>query len=213
MFSSIISFYDDLKKSNLIEKEPIISHYYFQFFQHYFPKAALFTDAITFLEAMYTKNCKNYVKMRLRLNAASFLAKNNQDYTKINHFMRDLYDIRSSIVHGSDWLNKFNTFLRKTYNSTEIGYGEANRRFMKNIKHYITLSLKYFIEEVNKNATNLSQINTNPLYFFNNSQLAKSGDLRRKIIQELKYNYTNNKYEYKDRWEEFNDLFKLSKEF
>lgn len=97
-------FYDD----NLI----ILSHHYKQLINRIFsPDVVL--DAFIILEFILTGNVPAEVTYRISINAGFFLANDFDEFESIYRLMRDLYRIRSALIHGNDWLKRMDKLIRK----------------------------------------------------------------------------------------------------
>ncbi len=208
-FDQISLMYSCLKKVNLLDKDRVILNSYFRLFQHDMIDAYFIIDASTFLEAMFTKGSNEYVSLRLRLNAASILAKYRKDFWKIYKFIGKIYAIRSRVVHGSDWINKFEDFIRKRYCVDEGKITSAVIKFRDELLLYLNTSLTYLIEIMSEDNEIFEKMNADPLFFFNNGKLTKAEKNREKIIKKLRNNYIDQKYKYENQWEEICTLFRL----
>lgn len=208
-FDKISLIYSCLKESNLSEKDRVILNSYFRLFQHDMIDAYFIIDASTFLEAMFTKGSNEFVSLRLRLNAASILAKYRKKFWNIYKFIGKIYAIRSRVVHGSDWTNEFEQFIRRRYCVNERNITNAVRKFRDELFLYLNTSLTYLIEIMSEDNEVFEKMNDDPLYFFNNGKLTKTEKSREKIIKKIKNNYINQKYKYENKWEEIYALFRI----
>ncbi|MFX1585129.1 MAG: hypothetical protein ACFFDL_11095 [Promethearchaeota archaeon] len=201
-----------LKEGKLLDKDRVILPSYFRLFQHDMIDAYFIIDASTFLEAMFTKGSNDFVSLRLRLNAASILAKYRKNFWKIYKFMGKIYRIRSITVHGSDWINEFEKLIRKRYCMNEGKITNAVIKFRDELILYLTTSLTYLMTKLIEDPEIFEKINADPLYFFNNSILTEPGKNRDKIIKKIRNNYINQKYRFKNQWEEICYLFGIRDE-
>ncbi|KKN46917.1 hypothetical protein LCGC14_0668220 [marine sediment metagenome] len=209
VIDKISTMYSELKKSNIIEKDRVILNGYYRIFQHGMIDAYFIIDTTTFLEALYTKGSRDYVKLRFRLNAASILAKYRKKFWKVYNFLGKMYDIRSNAVHGSNWMMEFEEYVRKRYYVKEGDITSVIIRFRKEFISYLNFSLMYIIKSMNKNTEILKEMNKDPLYFFNNSKLTSVEKNRKEILKELKQRYEKSKYVYENQWEELRALFNI----
>ncbi len=198
----ITTTYLNLKKSNLIDKDSVILSGYFCIFQHGIIDAYFIIDTITFLEALYTKGSMDYVKLRLRLNSASNLTRFRKKFWKI-------YDIRSNAVHGSNWSNEFEKYVRKRYCVKKGDITNAIVAFRNEIISYVKLSFTRLLERMVLKSEILEDIKTNPLYFFNNSKLTIVEDNKKGILKVLKQRYERLDYKYENKWMELRGLFNI----
>lgn len=144
VINRISSTYSDLRNSELLNKNGLILNAYFRIFQHVLIDAYFIIDSFTFLEAMFTKGSIDYVRLCLRLNSASILADNLDKFWNINKFIGKLYDIRSRTMHGSNWTEEFEKFIRKRYCVNEGYLTYAVIKFHDEFVSYINYSLNSF---------------------------------------------------------------------
>lgn len=208
-FDQISSTYSDLKGSKLLDRNGVILNAYFRIFQHTLIDAYFIIDSFTFLEAMFTKGSNDYVKLRLRLNSASILTDNLDEFRYISKFFSRFYDIRSRVVHGSNWADEFEKFIRKMYNLNEGDISPAVIEFHNEFVSYLNSSLRLLIVKMKNNPNTIEEMSNDPLYFFNNSALTKEKNNRNEIIKDLKQKYKVLEYKYKNKWEEISSLFNL----
>jgi len=206
---NISSLYLNLKRTQILEKDRVILNSFYRLFQHGLIDAYYIIDASTFLEAMFTKGSNDYVNLRLRLNASSILAKVRYKFWKIYKFLGKIYSIRSRIVHGSDWTAEFETFIRNRYCVNEGSITPAVIKFRDELFKYLQSSLIYLIDNLKEDPELFVKMNSDPLYFFNNSNLTKEEKNRKIIIQKIKNNYQNQRYGYEDKWKELCALFNI----
>ncbi len=208
-FDNILSKYSALKNTKLLEKDPVILTYYFRLNQKRLIDSYFFIDVVTFLETMFTKGSKDYVNLRLRLNAASLLAKDEKEFWKLHKFLGKIYEIRSIIVHGSDWFKKFEKFMKSWYCESERNISKLVGKFHNEILLYFNFMLTYLIKKLNEDPEILRKMNDDPLYFFKNCRLYKSEEIRNKIIEKIRNKYIREKYNYENKWEEICELFNI----
>ncbi|KKL53600.1 hypothetical protein LCGC14_2273810 [marine sediment metagenome] len=102
--NEISSVFSDLKRSALLDKDGVILNSYYRFIQHDVINEYFIIDAFTFFEAMLARGSNLYVGVRLGLNGGAILAKDMEEFWDIKNFMQRGYGIRSTVVHGSNWL-------------------------------------------------------------------------------------------------------------
>jgi len=108
-----INFYSDIEQSRIfLDKEQgIIARRYFQIHNREdLPDIIL--DACIILEMLFTRSIKQELKYRLCLNGGLFLASNWEEFNEYNKIFSDIYDLRSTIVHGGNWKKKINELMR-----------------------------------------------------------------------------------------------------
>ena len=201
--------YSNLKTSQILEKDNVILNSYFRFFQHDLIDIYFIIDAFTFFEATYSKGSNEYVNFRLKTNSASILAEDIDDFWIIFKFFGDLYEIRSSAVHGSDWAKKFEKLIKKKYFVSDENLIEGVIKFHKELISYLNASLLYLIEIMKNNSDIIEEINSDPLYFFNHSKITKELNIKREILKKIKQRYIILGYKYENRWEEIRALFNI----
>jgi len=209
--NEISSVFSELKRSALIDKDGVILNSYYRLFQHDAINEYFIIDAFTFFEAMFAKGSNLYVAARLGLNAGAILAKDMEEFWDIKKFMQKVYRIRSTAVHGSNWLKKLKEFLSNdSENSTEDNRSAAE--FRNKIISYMNSSLRYLIERMVQNSNILKEMSNDGLYFFNNGIISTEENNRKEILDKIKQDYKNQKYKYENRWEEFRSIFNLESE-
>lgn len=98
---------DLIEKSNIM-KNPnyiLLINRYFQIFARKSSQDRIL-DEFIILESLFTSSNVTEIRFRLSLNIASFLAESQQEFNEICKFIKDIYSIRSSIVHGEEWKKK-----------------------------------------------------------------------------------------------------------
>lgn len=130
---------DLIYQSNFMKKSrhALLINRYFQIYDRKSTQDRIL-DEFIILESIYTTSNKTEIAFRLSLNIASFLGENQEQFNDIYHFIRDIYSIRSTIVHGDEW----KTLLRKEKISK---YFEL--KDMSSISLGIFLKLKEFIDK------------------------------------------------------------------
>lgn len=201
--------YSNLKTSQILEKDNVILNSYFRFFQHDLIDIYFIIDAFTFFEATYSKGSNDYVNFRLKTNSASILAEDIDNFWIIFKFLGDLYDIRSSAVHGSNWAKNFEKLVKKKYLVSDENLTEGVIKLHEELISYLNDSLLHLIKMMKINSNTIEEINSDPLYFFNNSKITKELNIRRDILKELKQRYITQEYKYENRWEEIRALFNI----
>ncbi len=202
----ISSVFSNLNHSALIDKDGVIINSYYRFFQHDVINEYFIIDAFTFFEAMFAKGNNSYVSVRLGLNGGSIIANDLEEFWDIKKFMQIVYKIRSTVVHGSNWISKLKEFL-------SIESGNENDRnvveFRNKLIKYMNYSLRYLIYRMLQNPDTLEEMSNDSLYFFNNSVITTNQNNRIKILGKIQQDYRKQKYKYENRWEEFESIFNL----
>ena len=86
-------------------KSQLLINRYFQIFDRKSTQDRIL-DEFIILESVYTGSSKSEINFRLSLNIASFLGDNKEDFDEIYSFIKDIYTVRSAIVHGDEWKTK-----------------------------------------------------------------------------------------------------------
>lgn len=127
-------------------------------------------DEFILLESIYTGSSKSEIIFRLSLNIASFLGDNKEDFDKIYRFLKDIYTIRSAIVHGDEWKTKLKKKdIRKHFNFEDDSNYISNvaRDIFLRLKQYIDKTILKIMEWEIENQASFSD-NATGLFFINN---------------------------------------------
>ncbi len=130
-------------KSNFMNnpKSQLLINRYFQIFDRKSTQDRIL-DEFIILESIYTVSNKSEVSFRLSLNIASFLGENKEDFEEINRFIKDIYSIRSAIVHGDEWKSR----LRKREIKKHFNF-ENDSNYIANAAENLFLRLKQYIDK------------------------------------------------------------------
>ncbi|MFX1258155.1 MAG: hypothetical protein ACFFAN_09870 [Promethearchaeota archaeon] len=209
-FNDITDIYIKICNSNINEQEEILLDSFFRTYQHKDINVYFIFDIFAFFESLFTRGNTEYIKLRLRLNGASFLTNEFSAFWDAFNFFGILYDIRSLAVHGAKWYKKFEKYIRNS-DSTN-----SNNQFTKKVKElrdkilkYMNNGLSFIIEQRIANPNFSKELNDDALYFFHKSKFFEQTDNKEKIINKLKQRYEREKIKYKDKWEEIVDKLKL----
>lgn len=129
-------------ESNIMNnsKSQLLINRYFQMFDRKSTQDRIL-DEFIILESIYTGSNKSEIRFRLSLNIASFIGENKEDFNEINQFIKDIYSIRSAIVHGDQWKNKLKKEkIKKYFNFKE------DSNYTSNAAKAIFLRLKNIID-------------------------------------------------------------------
>jgi hypothetical protein len=141
----------------------IMNRYHQIFNRDSYPDIIL--DTFIILEWLFTRGMGAELTYRLSLNIALFISSNWMEFKKINGFMKDLYDLRSSIVHGGKWEKIGNKIIKK-YNLKD------SKDVIKELKSILN---KCIIRLINLiiNESNVLKKFEDKHYFFETSKIFK----------------------------------------
>ncbi|MBY9006584.1 MAG: hypothetical protein KGD63_07475 [Candidatus Lokiarchaeota archaeon] len=75
--------------------------------------ADIILDTFIILEWLFTRKTKAELAYRLSLNIALFISSNWREFKQNNNFINDLYNLRSSIIHGGSGIKEVNKIFKK----------------------------------------------------------------------------------------------------
>jgi len=132
-----------ISDSNIMNnpKSQLLINRYFQIFDRKSTQDRIL-DEFIILESIYTSSSKSEITFRLSLNIASYLGDNKEDFDEIYNFIKDIYIIRSAIIHGDEWKTK----LKKKEIKKHFIF-EDNSDYISNVARDIFLRLKQFIDK------------------------------------------------------------------
>ncbi|KKM71920.1 hypothetical protein LCGC14_1425680 [marine sediment metagenome] len=139
----IIEIQKSIIESDIMKnpKTKLLINRYFQIFDRKSTQDKIL-DEFIILESFYTGSNKSEISFRLSLNIAPFLGKNKENFEEIYQFIKDVYSIRSGIVHGDEWESK----LKKPNIKKYFSFIEDSD-FISNVAETIFLRLKEYIDE------------------------------------------------------------------
>jgi len=106
------ALYIEVASSNLYLENEIIANRYFQVYNRdFFPDTIL--DSFIILELLLTRGMEMELRYRLSLNGALFLSSNWEEFKKIKKFLKNLYGLRSAIIHGGKWEERITSLIKK----------------------------------------------------------------------------------------------------
>jgi hypothetical protein len=128
-------------------KSKLLINRYFQIFDRKSTQDKIL-DEFIILESIFTGSNKSEITFRLSLNMASFLGTNKEEFEEINQFIKDIYSIRSAIVHGSEWKNHLKKKkIGKYFKLDDESNYEDDSDFISNMAERIFLRLKSYIDK------------------------------------------------------------------
>ena len=132
-----------ISESNIMnnQRSQLLISRYFQIYDRKSTQDRIL-DEFIILESIYTDSSKSEISFKLSLNIASFLGDNEDDFDEIYGFIKDIYTIRSAIVHGDEWKTK----LRKKGIRRHFNF-EDNSNYNSNVAKDIFLRLKQYIDK------------------------------------------------------------------
>jgi hypothetical protein len=167
ILDKIAEFYPKLVKSELFSNKRfiILGHHYMQLYNRDF-SPDMILDLFIIFEFIFTNDVPYEVTFRLSLNVALFLAKDLEEFERINKFFRKMYRIRSFLVHGANWMGLINKFVKNNENFDNI------QDIIKELMKYANLSIKKLINLKASNPNIMSELKGT--YFIKNSNLFKN---------------------------------------
>jgi len=118
--NEVINLFSKVQKSRIFldNQFEILTYRYFQVYnRNYFPDIVL--DAFIIFELLFTRKILTELKFRLCLNGALFISSDWDEFKKNNNLIKDLYNLRSKIVHGGNWKKIINKFKEKYHFKNE----------------------------------------------------------------------------------------------
>lgn len=109
-----LELYENVLKSKIFvssKYEMIMNRYHQIFNRDSYPDIIL--DTFIILEWLFTRGMQAELTYRLSLNVALFISSDWTEFKRVNNFMKDLYALRSSIIHGGKWEKKGNEIIEK----------------------------------------------------------------------------------------------------
>ena len=107
----LIQLYNNIIKTKIF-KDEILCHRFFQIFNREFIQDVIL-DAFIILEYLFTRRAQTELTYRLSTNGALFLSSNWSEFEKNQNLLKDLYKLRSIIVHGGNWKKKVDELKKK----------------------------------------------------------------------------------------------------
>ncbi len=162
-----LKLYQNVIKSKIFFSNDykMISNRYHQIFNRdFYPDLIL--DAFIIFEWLFTRDMRAELTYRLSLNTALFISSNWIEFKQVNDFMRDLYELRSSIVHGGDWNRKGSKIMKK-YNF------KAPKDVINKLKSILNKCISRLIEFI-INEPNVLKKFEDKYYFFETSRIFKN---------------------------------------
>lgn len=114
-------------------------------------------DAFIVFEWLFTRNMRAELSYRLSLNISLFISSDWEEFKRTNDFMKDLYGLRSSIVHGGNWIKE----AKKLGKPSEV---------LKELKAVLNKCIIRFVELIIEDSNILKRFE-DKYYFFETSQI------------------------------------------
>ncbi len=168
-FKKLKEIYQKVKDTEIFNSKQfkIVKYRYFQINNNR-GLQDLILDYFIILEFFFTRNMMSELKFRLSLNSALFISSNWKKFNKLYHFLGELYNLRSIIIHGSDVNKKIESFVNK-YKF------QHTHHFLFEIKEVLNKILLKFIDLKIKDPQILKKFE-NPLFFLFHSKLDEKMD-------------------------------------
>lgn len=143
-FNLLKQIYQKVRKCGIFNenKFEIVKYRFFQIFNNRNVQDLLL-DYFIILEFFFTRKMRAELKFRLSLNAALFLSSDWDEFNILYKLLGDLYELRSTIIHGSDVKRKIDNFI-KNHNFEHIHHFlyEIKRILSKIILKFINLKVE-----------------------------------------------------------------------
>ncbi|KKL07297.1 hypothetical protein LCGC14_2587430, partial [marine sediment metagenome] len=202
-FSDVTNMYTKICESNIEKQEEVLLDSFFRTYQHEDINTYFIFDIFTFFESIFTRGITDYIKLRFRLNGASFLTSELSAFWDIYNFFGTIYDIRSLAVHGAKWYKKFEEYIKNSNSKMDDhDFTIKVKEFRERILKYMNKGILFIIEQRLTNPNFSKELSADTLYFFNKNKIFKQTGDKEKIIKILKGRYEKEKIKYKDKWEE-----------
>lgn len=166
IFPKILNLFLKAKNSYIFDKNEfsILSDTYYELFNREKIRDIIL-DFCSIFEFLFTRGWNLEVSFRMPLNAALFLSKNWKSFTKNYQFFRDLYDIRSTIIHGSNWEEKLNNLIK---NDDIIN---DSKQLENRIKNDLNLCIVRLIKKIQFEYNFLEMLDSNLIFFILESDI------------------------------------------
>ena len=166
IFPKILNLFLKAKNSCIFDKNEfsILSDTYYELFNREKIRDIIL-DFCSIFEFLFTRGWNLEVSFRMPLNAALFLSKNWKSFTKNYQFFRDLYDIRSTIIHGSNWEEKLKNLLK---NDDTIN---DSKQLENRIKNDLNSCIVRLIKNIQFKYNFLEMLDNNLIFFIMESDI------------------------------------------
>ncbi|MFW9873246.1 MAG: hypothetical protein ACFFG0_09105 [Candidatus Thorarchaeota archaeon] len=139
-FDLLKQIYKKVRKCGIFNEDifKIVKYRFFQIFNNRNVQDLLL-DYFIILEFFFTRKIMTELKFRLALNSSLFLSSDWDEFNYYFKFFKDLYELRSAIIHGSDIEHKIDKFI-SNYNY------KHTHHFLYEIKQLLSKILLKFID-------------------------------------------------------------------
>lgn len=110
----LATLYENVERSGILYDKDfeIINYRYHQIYNRdYLPDLIL--DAFIILEILFTRKIQTSIKHNLSENLALFISADSEECKQNYKLLKELYSLRSTIVHGGNWEKKIDTLIEK----------------------------------------------------------------------------------------------------
>ena len=162
--NEVINLFPKVQKSRIFldNQFEILTYRYFQVHNRdYFPDIVL--DAFIIFELLFTRKILTELKFRLCLNGALFISSDWNEFKKNNNLIKDLYTLRSKIIHGGNWKKNIHKLQEKYHFKNE-------ESIITMIKSLLNHTLKKLIE-LKLGEPEILKSFEDKYYFFENSEI------------------------------------------
>jgi len=163
-FNLLKQIYQKVRKCGIFSETTfeIVKYRFFQIFNNR-DVQDLLLDYFIILEFFFTRGMRAELKFRLSINTSLFLSSGWNEFNKLYKLMGDLYELRSTIIHGSDVKQKINKLITN-HNFENIHH------FLFEIKRILNRIILKFINLKVEDPYILKKFE-NPHFFLKNSSL------------------------------------------
>ncbi|KKL21935.1 hypothetical protein LCGC14_2440460, partial [marine sediment metagenome] len=121
-------------------------------------------DSCKIFDFIFTKGPNIELKYRVSVNCAFFISQNWPEFTNNFKFLKKTYDIRSTIIHGDDWMGKFGT------ENTKLSIANSSDLIVK-LKEIVNLCVKNFIVLAQSDSLLIKTLTQDLLFFLRLSEI------------------------------------------
>lgn len=122
-------------------------------------------DSCKIFDFIFTKGPNIELKYRVSVNGAFFISQNWAEFVNNFNFLNKTYDIRSKIIHGDDWEEKFDTEI------TKLSIADKSD-FIVKLKELIILCVKNFIVLAQSDSLLIKTLSQDLLFFLRSSEIS-----------------------------------------
>ncbi len=122
-------------------------------------------DSCKIFDFIFTKGPNIELKYRVSVNGAFFISQDWSEFANNFNFLKKIYDIRSTIIHGDDWEGKFDT------ENTKLSIANSSDLIVK-LKEIVNLCVKNFIVLAQSDSLLIKTLTQDLLFFLRSSGMS-----------------------------------------